>query len=193
MATVSWRRGRTYRPGQLVSFHGLLYQTVRATQMQPPGAPWYVVVDTVTAFSPTDSSWWHLVGSFESVLLTNGESDSIRIGQPVYISGENTCRLAKADSEDKARVCGLVKSGAVDGGNVGAIAIRGLLEATADQWDTVTGEHGGLLPGADYYLSSVPGGLTRSAPSSVGQFVVPMGVAQSHCGLLLQIRSRVRL
>jgi hypothetical protein len=177
----------------LVSFRGLLYQTVRATQMQPPRAPWYAVVDTATAFSPIDSSWWQLFGSFESVLLTNGESDSIRIGQPVYISGENTCRLAKADGEDKIRVCGLVKSVAINGGNVGAIAIRGSLEATADQWDAVTGEHGGLLSGADYYLSSVPGGLTRSAPLSVGQFVVPVGVAQSHRGLLLQIRSRVRL
>jgi hypothetical protein len=191
VSSVAWRRGRTYRPGQLVSFRGLLYQTVRATQIQPPNVPWYEVASAGEAFSPLDSYWLRLLGS--SMLLTNGEVEPIRIGQPVYVSGNNTCRLAEVGIDEKTRVFGLVKSPRIDPTYRGEVAIHGVLEATTEQWDAVTTDSGGLIPGASYYLSTLPGGLTKTVPFVAGHFVVPVGIAQSSCEFLLQVRSSVRL
>lgn len=106
----------------------------------------------------------------------NGEASAIAICRAVYSSGADAVKLANANSSATTNVVGLVSALSIASSATGAIAFAGVLTATAVQWDAVTGQSGGLTPGATYFLSNTTNGaLTTTAPTS--GHVVPVGIA----------------
>lgn len=133
-------------------------------------------------------------GGLDDSSYTNGEASSISICQAVYVSGADTVQLAQADSVSTSKVIGLVFDSSISSSASGRIQRSGTVEATTGEWDAVTGGAGGLSSGSEYYLSpSTAGGLTATAPSTVGQVVAPIGIAKSTTELELNIKSTVLL
>ncbi len=52
-------------------------------------------------------------------------------------------------------------------------------------WDAVTGDTGGLVPGARYYLGAPLGTLSTAPPVTSGQYVVVVGSAISSVTMLV--------
>ncbi len=83
---------------------------------------------------------------------------------------------------------GIAAQVGVEGQNV-TIRFAGPVSLTTQQWDAVTGEVGGLVLNATYFLDTVfEGKLTRTPSISSGAVVAPVGVALSATDLLVQIR-----
>lgn len=111
---------------------------------------------------------------------TNDEAGSIVIGTPVYTDAADGVKKARANASGTVNVLGVVAQAAITAAASGSIQIDGVLAASTAQWDAITGETGGLTPGARYYLDpSTAGMLTQTAPSTVGQFIVEVGLAVS--------------
>lgn len=128
------------------------------------------------------------------IMATNGESVSLVIGTPVYISGANTVKKGKSDASGAINIVGLVKDVSVDTHVSGKIQTDDVLVATTGQWDVVTGQDGGLTPGAYYYLDPAnAGGITTAVPETEGQYVVKIGMALSSTQLLIAIKQPIRL
>lgn len=143
-----------------------------ASGVATPGTYNSVTVDTygrVTAGTTTSTN-------VVTDTATNGEASAIAIGRAVYVSATNQVRLANANSASTTNVVALVASTSINSSASGNIAVAGMLEATTTQWDAVTGQSGGLTPGATYFLSNTTAGaLTTTAPTS--GHVVPVGTA----------------
>ena len=121
---------------------------------------------------------------------TNGESVSIVIGTPVYSSGNDTVKKAKADASGTISLVGLVYDTSVATSAAGNVITDGVLSATTAQWDAVAGTTGGLTAGTDYFLSAATAGLmTATAPSTAGQYVQKVGRAISTTEMRLLIES----
>lgn len=111
---------------------------------------------------------------------TNDNAGSIVIGQPVYVKSNGNVDLARANASGTTKVFGLVRASSISAAAAGDIQTSGVLTATTGEWDAATGETGGLTPGVYYYLDAGTAGmLTQTPPSSVGQYVVPVGLASS--------------
>jgi len=123
------------------------------------------------------------------VMQTNDEVGSIPIGTPVYNDVADGVKKAKADAAGTTKVIGLVRDTSISAATSGAIMTSGILTATTGQWDTAFGTTGGLTFGTRYFLSAGTAGLgTATAPSTVGQYVVELGVAISSTELKLDGR-----
>lgn len=117
---------------------------------------------------------------------TNDEAGAIVIGAPVYNDANDGVKKAKADASGTKDVIGLVRDSSITNGVAGSIQTDGTLTATTGQWDAVFGTTGGLTKGTRYYLSAATAGLgTVTAPSTVGQYVVELGIAISTTELIL--------
>ncbi len=128
-----------------------------------------------------------------TVTKNNANAGTITIGQPVYITGANV-DLAQADAQSTIRVAGLVLDTSVATATPATILVDSILTATTGQWDAVTGQVGGLTPGANYFLDpSTPGMLTTTAPTAVGEFVVRVGHALSATEFEIEISQPVKL
>lgn len=126
--------------------------------------------------------------------MTNGEASSIVIGAPVYVSAASTVMKAQADASGTVDVLGLVAETTIASAASGSIQTDGVLAATTAQWDAVTGGLGGLTAGAKYYLDpDTAGMLTTTAPTTVGDFVAPIGKALSTTEFEITIGSTVKL
>ncbi len=127
------------------------------------------------------------------ITKNNNSGGAMVIGQPVFVSGVNA-DLAQADAQGTIRVAGLVADiSAADASPVN-ILTDSILEATTGQWDAVTGETGGLTPGANYFLDpDAPGMLTQTAPSVVGDFVVRVGHALSTTEFEIEVQQPIKL
>ena len=124
--------------------------------------------------------------------MTNGMGSSIAIGRAVYVSGDETVSLAVANSGTTKNVVGMVFDGSINAAASGLIATSGAVTATTAQWDAVTGQSGGLTPGAKYYLSNVTAGaITTTAPAT--GYVCPLGIATSDTTFILNILTTVKL
>ena len=128
------------------------------------------------------------------ITRTNNNAGAIVIGQPVYADGAGTVDLAQADAQSTIRVAGLVADASIAAAASGSILVDSVLVATTGQWDAVTGQTGGLTPGADYFLDeSSAGGLTTTAPTADGDFVVRVGHALSTTEFEIEIQQPVKL
>lgn len=107
--------------------------------------------------------------------LPNGESAPMVPGQPIASVG-GFARLAGASSQAIATVIGLVLIGA-DTTLPVTISLVGPLTLTTDQWDAITGQFGGLSPGAAYYLDPTAGLMTTTPPTDSGKYLVEIGHA----------------
>jgi len=125
---------------------------------------------------------------------TNGNVSAITIGQPVYATSGSAVDLARADAQSTIRVMGLVADVSIAASATGDILMDGVLEATTTQWDAVTGETGGLTPGANYFLDPATAGkLTQTAPTTAGQFVVRVGHALSTTEFEIEVQQPIKL
>ena len=113
--------------------------------------------------------------------MTNANAGTINIGSPVYVSAADSVDLARANSGSTAKCIGLVMSTSIATTASGAIITNGQLSATTAQWDTVTGETGGLVANTDYYLSKATAGKLVASLSgfTTGDYVVKVGRAYS--------------
>jgi hypothetical protein len=122
------------------------------------------------------------VSSSFAVTQTNGEgSVSLVIGMACYSSAADTVKRAQANASATDNVVGLWATSSTSHGSTGSLQWCGILTATTGQWDAVvTGESGGLTAGSTYYLDpATPGYMTAAAPTTAGQYIVPLGVALS--------------
>jgi hypothetical protein len=125
----------------------------------------------------------------------NGEAaTAIVIGAPCYMNAAGSVRRAQANALATSRVTGVALSTTTVAGAVLELVTDGLMTATTGQWDAVTGETGGLVFDTIYYLDpTTPGRLTATAPSTVGQTVVAVGVALSTTELSVNIQPPILL
>jgi hypothetical protein len=111
--------------------------------------------------------------------LANGEGVTLFAGQPVTTIG-GMARLANASPgfASLATVSGIV---IVTAGATLPVsfATTGALSLEPDMWDLVTGDSGGLIPDATYYLDASAGRLTTTPPTMLGASLVEVGRAFS--------------
>jgi hypothetical protein len=91
-------------------------------------------------------------------------NETVVVGQPVYISGDNTINLADADTEPTSQVFGLVSVGATANGTANVLSEGSVNQA---DWTSVIGTTL-LTPGSLYYLSSTAGQMTTTKPTGSG-------------------------
>lgn len=99
--------------------------------------------------------------------------------------------LVRADGTTNVKAIGLVQQAVLENNTYGIVQTSGQIDASVSEWNTITGEAGGLVFGARYFLSSTPGMLTRT-PSGVAA-VAPMGRASSTTRLSIDIEPLIYL
>jgi hypothetical protein len=114
-------------------------------------------------------------------VFTNAESSAaIVAGMAVYLTAANAAKRAQANAAATALVAALWQDASTSAGNTGNVITDGRVSLTTAQWDAVAGTSGGLTFGTVYYLDPTsPGKLTSTAPTTVGQLVVQVGIAVS--------------
>lgn len=133
------------------------------------------------------------IAGAQEVSLTNDDVAPHVPGQVVYLDTNDGVKKAKADAAGTANAFALA-SIAVTNGVAGVYATDGILTLTTGQWDTAFGTSGGLTANAIYYLSAATAGLgTGTAPATVGQYVVRLGIALSTTELAIGIRDPILL
>jgi hypothetical protein len=125
----------------------------------------------------------------DQIILTNDESTPVVICAPVYMDAVSGFKKAQANAAGTKNVIGLVaKSPSITNATAGPVQTNGVLTATTTQWDAVTADTGGLTFNSVYYLDPATAGkLTKTAPTTVGQYVMPIGLALSTTDLQITI------
>lgn len=114
-------------------------------------------------------------------------------GQVVYPSAAGHADKARANAVGTSNVMGFAQA-AISSAASGVIQTSGVLTLTTGEWDAVFGTTGGLTFNTVYYLSAGTAGLgTATAPSTVGQTVVRLGLALSTVDLLIGIEPYILL
>lgn len=109
-------------------------------------------------------------------------------------AGAGGFQPARANAIATARVIGLVGADQISPGASGTIVSFGILTATTAQWNTMTGQAGGLTPGAVYYLSDIGPALLRTQPPlSTGDFLVRIGQALTATQMFVSIQPPIGL
>lgn len=105
------------------------------------------------------------LGDLEDRILRTGTADAaVAQNDVLYASSAGGVSPAIATSANAARAVGVALNGAAIGGNVVYLTLGVLLTFS------------GLVVAATYYLSAVtPGAITPTAPTTTGQYVVPVG------------------
>lgn len=125
---------------------------------------------------------------------TNANAGNLVICTPVYASGAGQMDKAQADAASTKNVLGLVADSVVTTNSSGAVQSDGIFVASTGEWDTVTGDSGGLTVGTKYYLDpDTAGMLTDTVPSTQGDFVAEVGIALSTTEMEISIRPTVKL
>ena len=136
-------------------------------------------------------------GSGETINMVNGDTIPLTMGMPVSVMPSGLVQRAVASGNAYAtRVIGLVFDASIPIGAPGQVLTDGELIASTAQWDTITGQVGGLTTQEFYFLDpSTPGKLSVAAPPSVntGRFVVQIGQAYSPTSLEVRIQQSVLL
>ena len=134
------------------------------------------------------------VSEVDVVTKTNDNAGAIVIGTPVYVKANSNVDKARANAQGTVQLLGLVAEASVAAAASGIIQTDGVLAATTGQWDAVTGESGGLTPGAPYYLDAATAGLlTQTAPTTTAQFVVRVGLAISSTEMDITLTAPIKL
>lgn len=121
----------------------------------------------------------------------NGETGSLSKCQVVYISASNTVKKARADASGTLPAYGLCAENIASGVS-GTIQTDGNLTATASEWDSVTGQTGGLTPNATYFVSNSTAGLLTTTPPTTG-YVQSIGLAVSETTMKIKINNEIKL
>lgn len=118
-------------------------------------------------------------GASLTVDKINDNAGTMPPGHAVYAKANGHVDSAQANAAGTTECLGLAAEEILTTAT-GPIQTAGTLVLTTGQWDTITGQTGGLTPGAYYYVSpTASGSLTTTAPTTAGQFVAPVGLAHS--------------
>lgn len=109
---------------------------------------------------------------FSSSPVTAGVA--LRAGAPARIDNTSKLQTAINDSLADCAVLGLAPVAFALGDKAGLVT-SGPLALTAAEWDAVTGDVGGLVPGDRYYVAG-DGGITKTLPAAPS-FVQQVGIA----------------
>jgi len=110
---------------------------------------------------------------------------SINTGGAVYASAAGVVTKGIATSAAAATVVGLAGT-TLGTSSPGPMIFRGIYVQATALWDSITGQSGGLTPGSWYYLDPTTAQrLTKTAPSTSGQYVTIVGLAISSTELLV--------
>lgn len=90
------------------------------------------------------------------------------------------------------KVIGLVYDDSTTPGMAGRVQTDGVITNTALGWDEATGMIGGLSPGSTYYLTPT-GAITPFAPTTPGQYVVPVGIALDNTSFRIELNPSILL
>jgi hypothetical protein len=182
----TWSSSTPYALRDGVTYNGTSYVCTQAnTNQQPPNASYW---DVLAAKGDPGGA------GAGPVSLMNADSVALNGCQVVFSFGSGSCKRAKADALGTVTVIGLAAVGDNPPGSLMGVVVDGPVTASTSAWDAVTGLSGGLTAGAVYYLSSVTTGwLTTSVPSTLGQFIVRIGVALSSTTMLIQIQPPIQL
>ena len=113
---------------------------------------------------------------------------------PVRSCGPGHMVPARANSKSSAQVIGLVVGAEILVGDSGIVQTDGVLEATTAEWDTLTGDTGGLDEDTTYFLDPTTAGmLTDVAPTNTGEYLAPVGTALSATKLKIDIKQPILL
>lgn len=160
-----------------------------ATGVVAPGTYQSVTVDThgrVVAGTTSIAN-----GLYNGSLLTNNELATVVAGMPVYTDGDGTFKKAVANSAITAEVTGIAFAD-INAAASGIVNTSGEMTLTTAQWDAVTGQTGGLTPGAKYFLDNVTSGrITSSAPAT--GYLASVGKAISATKMLVRIGPKILL
>lgn len=160
-----------------------------ASGVATPGTYGSVTVDTYGRVTSGSAS---AAVEAISVSLSNQEAGAIVIGQAVYTFGNGQVKKAIASGSGTKDVIGIVKDASISASASGSIAVSGIVTATTGEWDTVTGQSGGLTPGAIYYLDNTTAGKIVTTAPSTG-WVAPVGLALSTTQLKVNVLATIKL
>jgi hypothetical protein len=153
-----------------------------------------VIINGVVQQLPAGDTLNAAANEVDVITLTNASGGAAPIGTPVYISAGGSFALAKADASGTVEAIALVRDTSIANAASGSVQSDGLLTATTAQWDAITGQTGGLTPGAVYYLGAATAGkLTATAPTTSGQYVLRMGRAVSTTDFDIDIQTPILL
>ena len=127
------------------------------------------------------------IGSIETGQITLTADATLIAGNVVYSNAAAHVTKAQANASGTTTAIGMATT-AITSGVAGTIQTDGVLTLTTGQWDALAGTSGGLAFGTTYFLSTGTAGLiTSTAPSTVGQYIVIVGVALSTTDLKLRL------
>lgn len=121
------------------------------------------------------------------LILTNEDIIDLPVCAPVFISSAN--KIKHADGTTNPNVIGLLTQPTIINAQ-GAVQTNNKITALTTDWDLLTGQTGGLTPGAIYYLGSV-GGLTIVIPTT--GFLVRLGIAVNSTDFEIKISRPIKL
>lgn len=134
------------------------------------------------------------VSLVQLISRANNTGGPLVIGTPVYAISATDVDKAKADAQSTIRVVGLVAEASIADTASGSIAVDGILTATTGEWDAITGDVGGLVPGDNYFLNPANAGqLSKTATIATGEFVVRVGYALSATEFEIEVQQPVKL
>lgn len=117
------------------------------------------------------------------IVLSNGDVGNHVLGNVVFISANDTVKLATANSVGTKDAVAFCASATVSPSTTGNYQTDGDLPGLA-----------GLVAGSIYYLSpTTAGGMSTTPPATAGQYVVRLGVAVSTTEFLIKIERAILL
>lgn len=123
--------------------------------------------------------------------LTNNEAGAVTIGSVVYSDAGGTFRKANGNAAGTSLPIGCLQAD-IQAAAAGTVVTSGEVTATTAQWDSLTGQSGGLTPGAVYFLDvTTAGHLTSTFPAT--GYGVAVGEAISTTKLVVRIGERIQL
>lgn len=109
-------------------------------------------------------------GPSTSVQWTAPAAIDMPAGTPVQLKDGQVGPAQATTSVADATVVGVLVADVLASATA-TVQSQGPLTLTTAQWDAVTGGSGGLAANVTYYLSTTPGELKDTAPSSAGDYV----------------------
>ena len=121
------------------------------------------------------------------IVINQTLTSNVLPGSIVYADAADSVDLARANASGTTKPIGMSAAAGTAAAS-GDIIVDGPVVLTTGEWDAIMGTTGGLTAGAEYFLSAATAGMgTGTATTTVGQYVVPLGIALSTTELLLNI------
>ena len=126
------------------------------------------------------------------IIYTDSVDTNVVVGDVVYKTNAGNIDKALADGSIVPRVAGMIYADASTGSGA-QYKMEGVIER--QDWSSIQNSGtSSLSEGVFYYLSATnAGNISTSAPTTVGQYVVQVGYAQSATQLNLQIQPPIKL